>query len=644
MFDFVRSHNKILQVVLGLLIVPSFAIFGVSSYTSSHGEETATVATVDGHDISRAEWDAQQRLNVDKQRAQNPTVDVKALQSTEARRATLDGIVRDRVMQAAVVHENLAATSDRIDVFVRRAPELAEYRALPPEQRPLWLAQHGLTDESARATIAEQLSRGQVVRGVTASALVPAATTNAAMDAWLNQREIQWQRYDVKDYAKAIEPTDAQIQAYYADKAHAAEFTAPEQVKIDYVVLDANALKSQVQVTDDQLKAFYEAHKGEYTAPAERRASHIQVSLAPNASPADVAKAKAKAEALLAEVRKNPASFADVAKRSSDDVGSAAQGGDLDFMRNGAIPGPFNDALFALKPGEISNVVQSDKGFHIIQLTAVRGGVPKPFDEIRAQVEDQYRAQQAQKAYASDADKFTNTVYEQPDSLQPAIDAFKLTKQTAVVQRKPGADAVGALASQRLLDAVFGNEALHNKHNTEAIETGTSQLTAAHVVEYTPKHLRSLAEVHDQIVEAVRKTQAAAAARKDGEARVAEATKNATLALPQTATVGRRTPTPDVPQEVVLAALKADVTKGPSVTGFALADGSYAVLRTVKSVPRPASDTNDPQVGQFKSQLENAFEEAEGDAIYNSLKARFKAKYNEEHIARAVDAAASAPN
>ncbi len=643
MFDFVRSHNKILQVVLGLLIVPSFAIFGVSSYTNSHGEETATVASVDGHDISRAEWDAQQRQNVDRMRSQNPGVDVKLLESAAARRQSLDGIVRDRVMQAATAHENLAVTQDRVDAFIRTSQEFAEYRALQPAQRPLWLAQHGLTDETARATISEQISRTQALRGVTSSGIVPATSTNAAADAFLNQREIQWQRFDVKGYAAAAQPTDAQIQAYYADKAHAAMFLAPEQTKIDYVVLDANALKGQATVTDAQLHKYYDEHAKDFTAAEERRASHIQVTVAPGASPADVAKAKAKADALLAEVRKNPASFADVAKRSSEDAGSAAQGGDLDFMRSGAIPGAVNDALFKLKQGEISDVVRSEQGFHIIELTGIRGGTAKPFDEVKAQIEDTLRTQEGQKLYASDADKFTNTVYEQPDSLQPVIDQFKLVKQTAVVQRKPAADAVGVLASQKLLDAVFANETLHNKHNTEAVQVGTGQLVSARVVEYTPAHTRTLAEVHDQIADTLRQEQATAAAKKDGEARVAAATKDPALALGLTTVVGRRTQSPDVPQEVVLAALKADITKGPTVTGLALPDGSYAVVRVVKTVPR-ATDAADPQIAAFGGQVQSAFEEAEGLAIYESLKARYKTKYDEARIAKATDSAASAPN
>jgi peptidyl-prolyl cis-trans isomerase D len=641
MFDFVRSHNRLFQIILGVLIIPSFIAFGIQSYSSMRSDDSVAVAEVDGHAITRAEWDNQHRQDTQTLQRQRPNVDLKTLDTPEARRASLDALVRDRVLQAAVAHQDLVINEDRIRHAWQTSPEFQQLRALPSEQQAAVLAQQGMTINSLADRIGSELARLQALQGVTVSGMLPATSLKAATDAWFDQREIQWQRYDVKDYAAAAAPTDAQIQAYYADKAHAADFLAPEQARIQYVVLDVDTLKAQVTAPDGVLRSYYDSNKAAFTVPEERRASHILINVAPKASDADIAKAKAQAEALLAEVRKNPASFADVAKKSSQDGGSAAQGGDLDFMRKDAIPGAFSDALFALKQGEISNVVRSDAGFHIIELTAVRGGAAKPYDEVKAQIEDQYRTQEAQKLYAAEAEKFTNTVYEQPDSLQPAIAAYKLAAQTATVSRSAAPGATGPLASRRLLDAVFADESIKGKHNTEAVETASSQLTAAHVVEYTPRHARPLAEVREQIVAALTKAQAAAAAARDGAARVAAATKDAALALPLTATVSRLNPGADVPREVVLAALKADISKGPAVTGLALPDGGYAAIRVVKSVPRAADDA---ESARAKSLFEQAFEDAESQAVYEALKTRYKVKYHEDRISKSPDAAASSAN
>ena len=389
------------------------------------------------------------------------------------------------------------------------------------------------------------------------------------------------------------------------------------------------------------MQEYYKNNAKLYTTPEERRASHILINVAPNATAADVDKAKAQAESVLAEVRKNPAAFADIAKTKSQDAGSAAQGGDLDFMTKGAIPGPFSDTLFAMKEGDISNVVRSDAGFHVIKFTGARGGAVKSFEEVKPQIEDQLKARDAQKLYAEDIDKFTNTVFEQTDSLDPAAKAFQLTKQTATVMRQPAAGATGPLASPKLLAAVFATDSIKNKHNTEAVETGSGQRTAAHVVEYTPQHTRTLAEVHDLVVEAVRAERAAAAAKKDGEARVAAAQKDPSLALPLSATVSRFQPVPSVPREVAEAAQKANLAKGPVTLGMALPGGGYAALRVLKSTPHVPTPTEAEQARQAVS---GAFEEAEAEAVYDSLKVRYKVKYFDDRIAKVTAQPASAPN
>ncbi|MEP6505636.1 MAG: SurA N-terminal domain-containing protein [Betaproteobacteria bacterium] len=639
MFDFVRSHNRILQVALGILIIPAFGIFGVQSYTSMNGEDAVAVADVDGHKITRAEWDVQHRKDIERIRARNPQVDLKTLDTPEALRASLDSLVRDRVMQAAVQHQNLTVSEDRIKREWATNPQFQQLRALPPEQQAAVLAQQGLTINSLADTIGVELARSLALQGIATSGFVPASSNKAVVDAWFDQRDIQWQHFDTKEYGAAITPTDAQVDAYY--KAHAAQFVAPEQAKIEYVVLDADALKSQAKADPTLVQGYYDANKARYTTAEERRVSHILINVAPNASAADVDKAKAQAESVLAEVRKNPADFAEIAKKSSQDAGSAAQGGDLDFMRKNAIPGAFSDTLFAMKDGEVSNVVRSEAGFHIIKLTGVRGGSVKPFDEVKPQIEDLLRQQEAQKLFAASAEKFTNTVYEQPDSLDSAVKAFQLTKQTAVVQRKAAPGATGPLAAALLLGAVFGNEAIKNKHNTEAIEAGPSQLVSAHVVEYTPEHTRPLAEVRDQVVDSVRKAEATLAAKKDGEARVAAAKKDAALALPLVATVSRLDNTGTVPREVSDAALKADLGKGPTVIGLALPDGGYAAIRVLKSTPHVPTDA---EADQAKTLITQTFEDAEAQAVYDSLKARYKVEYHEDRIAKGTSSGKAASN
>jgi peptidyl-prolyl cis-trans isomerase D len=464
------------------------------------------------------------------------------------------------------------------------------------------------------------------------------APGRAALEALLQQREVQVLRFDSKDQTANVKPSEADLAAYH--KAHEAQFRTPEQASIDYVVLDLDALKAGLAVSDEDLRKYYAENAARYTVAEERRASHVLIGAAKDAPAAERAKAKVKAEALLAELRKAPATFAEVAKKNSSDTASAERGGDLDFFARGAMVKPFEDAAYAMKAGEISNVVETDFGYHIIRLDAVRGGDKKPFEAVKAEIENEVKKQLAQKKYAEAAEQFTNTAYEQADSLQPLIDKLKLKKQSATVQRAPAPGATGALASVKLLAAVFGNDALKNKRNTEAVEVGPNQLAAARVLQYQPARVQALAEVMPQVRERVVAEQAAAAARKAGEAALAtlKVGDNA-QALPAPMTVSRSNPQ-NQPRELIDAVLRADAAKLPAWLGVDLGSAGYAVAR-LTAVKPPASDT--PEFVQLLPRYAQAWGAAESQAYFNALKTRFKVKVEDGAVAAAT-AASSAGN
>jgi peptidyl-prolyl cis-trans isomerase D len=350
---------------------------------------------------------------------------------------------------------------------------------------------------------------------------------------------------------------------------------------------------------------------------------------------ADRQKAKAKAESLLEQLRKSPGQFAELARKNSDDPGSAERGGDLDYFGRGAMVKPFDDAVFAMKPGEISNVVESDFGYHIIQLTGQRGGEKKSFDAVRAEIEAEVKKQLAQKRYAEAAEQFTNTVYEQSDSLQPVIDKLKLEKRSALVQRTPAAGATGPLASAKLLEAVFGNDAVRNKRNTDAVEVGPSQLASARIVEHQPARTLPLAEVKDQVRQRLVGQQAAALARKDGEALLAQLQKAGDNALPETAIIGRAG-SQGVPRSLIDAVLGADAGKLPLPLGVDLGEQGYLVAKVMQVLPRDPALANEQTL---QSQYAQAIASAEMQAYYAALQTRYKAEFKP----RATEAAASAP-
>ncbi len=635
MFDFVREHTRLALGFMLLLIIPSFIFFGVQGYSRFTDGSNTTVAKVDGQGITRNEWDDAHKRYVDQVRGQSPGIDAALIDTPALRRDTLDGLIRDRVLLAAANHLQLYPTVNRMARLFDSDPQFAGLRGPDGKLNRELLAMQGMSPELFDQRLRQDLATRQVLAGVTQTAPVPALAASAALDAYFQRREVQVQRFEPAAYRAKVSPGDAEVEAYY--KANEAQFKAPEQATIDYVVLDLETLAKGIAVSDVELRKAYDEGIAKYTVPEERRASHILIKAEKDAPAAERAKAKAKALALLAEVRKNPAVFAELARKNSDDPGSAAKGGDLDFFGRGAMVKPFEDTVFKLKTGEISDLVETDFGFHVMTLTAVRGGQSKPFDAVRSEIDAELRKAQAQRRWAENAEMFTNTVYEQSDSLKPVIDKLKLEQQTATVMRNAPAAAKGPLASAKFLDAVFGTDSLRNKRNTDALEVGPNQLIAAHVTQHQPARVLPFSDVKDAARERVIDIQAAQLARKDGEARAAALRGNPAEGLPNTLTVSRSN-AQGLPRTLLDALMRADAGKLPAVLGLDLPGQGYVVMRLTQVLPRenpPGADES------MRAQYTQAWAAAEADAYLAALKQRYKVEIKSAAEAPA-DAASAA--
>jgi peptidyl-prolyl cis-trans isomerase D len=622
MFDFFRKYNKIVMIFLFLLIIPSFVLFGVERYQGSGGE--VKVARVDGQNITRPEWDAQHRLETDRIRQQSPNVDPTLLESDVMRYATLERMVRDRVLAAAAAKSNVTISEERLSRIFAQDTGLAAFRTPDGKfDRESFQRVTGRTPEQYEAPMRAELATQQMLLGVTGTAFTPPALAAATINAFYDRREIQVARFSPESFASKVTVSDADVEAYY--KAHTAQFQAPEQASIEYLVLDLEAAKKNISVNEADLKTYYEQNTARFGTKEERRASHILITAPASAPAADRAKAKAKAEQLLAEVKKAPATFADVARKNSQDPGSAEKGGDLDFVTRGAMVKPFEDALFALKKGDISDVVETEFGYHIIRLADIKPAVVPPFEQVRATIENEVRSQQATQEFAKAAETFTDAVYQQPDSLKPAAEKLRLTIQTASnVSRTPPPGAAGVLANRNFLNALFAADSLDRKQNTEAIEVGSNQLAAGRVTQYTPAHPMPLAEVKDKIRAQLITERAAVMAKAEGEAKLAAWTAKAdgaTFGAP--VTVSRREAQAQ-PLAVIDAALRADASKLPALVGVDLGTQGYAVVRVTKVVPRTPSAPEQTQ--QENAQVGQSVAAAEEVAYYNLLKERFKAE------------------
>ena len=624
MFEAIRKHSKIVMFLLFLLVIPSFVLVGIDSNYFS--EKSPVVARVDGHKITQADWDNAHREETDRIRAQSPNVDPKQLDTPQARYATLERLVRDRVFAAAAQSSHLITSDARLARALQDIPAIAALKrpdgSLDTEAYRSLVGAQGLTPEGFEANVRRELSVSQVMGGVMSTAFATDAAAKLAFDSLYQRREIQVARFNASDYAKQVNPTDADIEAFY--KANAQRFQQQEQAAVEYVVLDLDSVRSGIRVNEDDLRTYYKENLTRLAAKEERRASHILINAAKDTPAADRDQAKARAQELLAQVRKSPASFAEVAKKSSQDSGSAPAGGDLNFFGRGAMVKPFEDAVFAMKKGEISDVVESDFGYHIILLTDIKTPRQPSFEELRPSLEAELKQQQAQRKFAEVAEAFTNSVYEQPDSLKPVADSLKLKIQTAEgVTRVPGPGASGPLANPKFLEALFANDSVEGKRNTSAIEVGPSQLVAGRISTYTPTRTLPLQEVSDRARLLLIAEKSAELARKDAEAKKAAWTGNAAPAAGLApAVVVSRDQTQNLPRAVVDAALRASPDNLPSWVSADLGSQGTAVVKVLRIIPREGVDAQ--QAAQQRQQLQQWWTTAEGFAYYEMLKERFK--------------------
>jgi peptidyl-prolyl cis-trans isomerase D len=624
MFDFIRTHQRLMQFILLLLIVPSFVFFGIQGYERMN-QRTQEVAKVGGQSITQAELDDAQRQQIDRLRQQlGGKADTAQLDTPEARAKTLEGLISQRVLSLQASRQSLGVSDTQLQQTILAIPGLSDGGRFNADRYQSILAQQGMTPAMFESRLRQDLAIQQLGNAVEQSTVAPKSVIDRFVALSTQRRNVAQSMVKLADFTGRVQLAPDAVQKEY--DAHPETYVIPESLKVEYVSLNSDALAKQVKVPEDQMRDFYEQNKAvRYSLPETRRASHILVAAAKDASEADRAKAKAKADDIFAKLRANPNDFAKLAKQFSDDPGSAVNGGDLDYLGRGATVPPFEAALFAQKKDEIGNVVQSDFGYHIIKVTDIKPGSVRPFDAVRPEIEQELGKQLAQKKFTDTAEAFANSVYEQGDSLAPTAKTFGLTVTTADnITRVPSPtlDASSPLGNARVL---FTPDSLKTHHNTEAIETSPGTLVSARVVDVKPASKKPLADVEAAIRGRLTEAEARKLAEAAGKAKLTDLQAGNDKAV----TFGPDKSIPrlersDLPTDAIEAVYRVDRTKLPGYVGLTLPTGDYAIYR-VNAVDHIA-DADPARRAELTKSLERATGSLEFAGYLDDLRRRSKVK------------------
>lgn len=512
MFDFVYNNKKLVQIIMALITLP-FAFWGVQSYTRTRGNAADMAASVDGARITQQEFGNALRQQQDRLRQQlGSNFDPALLDNPEMKRAVMDRLIAQQLLIERAKAVRLVVTDDQVAQIIGGVGAFQQDGKFDKKRYETVLANNNLSPLMYESRLREELLAQQMQEAYIQNGFASSQVAGNILHLNEQQRSVRVANITAQSFMAQARVDEAELKKYY--DGHPQEFQVPEQARVEYVKLSAENLLAKADIAKDEIRKYYDEHQGEFGTPEERQAAHILITVNASASQAEQDAAKKKAEQLLQQVRKNPSEFSKLAKENSQDPGSASKGGDLGFFGRGMMVKPFEDSAFSLKKGEISDLVKSEFGYHIIKLIAIKPASTRSFDEVRESIASKLRQQKSADLFAELAEKFSNTVYEQSDTLKPAaaLAGAKVEQSSWLSRGMPA----GGIWNAQMLQAIFSDEVLKNKRNTSAIEVESNVLVAARILEYKPASTRSYTEVRETIRQKLQKQQALELAARQG--------------------------------------------------------------------------------------------------------------------------------
>ncbi|MCA1852947.1 MAG: SurA N-terminal domain-containing protein [Beggiatoa sp.] len=602
-----HAHGLMAWIIVILISIP-FALWGINEYFSAASQ--VIVAEINGDELELKEFqESYQRYRQQLQSLLGGQIPA-SFNEDRLKEQSLNQMVTALLEQQAAAEAGMRVGDRQISKTIQSLPAFQRDGKFARDLYERQIEANGMTPAVFEENVRRDLMTEQLRQAVAATAFVSKKDADWVAARDTEKRAIAYITLSAEPVKAALQIKEEDILAYY--EKHRDRYMSPELVKILYLELSLTDMAKEVAVNDDALKAYYDAHAANFTIPEQRRARHVLIQLAKDASASDEALARARALEILAKARSGQ-SFETLASERSEDLGSKAQGGDLGFFGQGVMDPAFEKAVFEMKPGELSEPVRSRFGYHIIRLEEIKAGSTKGFDEARADVEKAYRREQAERQYFDQAEQLATLTFENPDTLEIAAKQLGLSVQESDFFPRTG--GAGIAAQEKVFDAAFSPEVLEERGNSEVLELGDDRAVVLRVKEHRPAERRKLDEVRGEIVSTIQSERARAMTEergkallerlKDGEdrAKLAAAEKLEWKDVPE---LGRRTDQVDPAIRHSAFRLPRPAGTGPSYGGVALDGGDYALIAVLGVADGDPGKLTDKERQDTRERLQRA--------------------------------------
>ena len=626
MLDKIRNNtqSKFAKIVLVIIIIP-FALFGIDSYLSSIGDDVYA-AKVNGESITIQSY--QNALNRVKDQFLNQSTppDPAIFETAEFRKSVLDGMIASKLVAQEAVRANFVISDIQLSQYILGMPGFQRNGKFDQEAYDNLAMRQNLTPKKLDELIRKDLAKQQVKDSMNKYAFVTKEKIQKLVNLAYQKRDVSMLELRLDDYLKKVNVTDEEIKEYY--EANPNNFIMPDQVKVNFLLYSVAEILPKVKITDDEVKQYFEENKAQFEGSQQRRAKHILFLTDSGMTEEEVIDVRRLAESVREEVIKSPKKFDELAKEYSKDTESAKKGGDLGFFSRGMMVKEFDETAFDMKVGDVSPLVKTQFGFHIIALTEIKGD-EVTFDSVKAQIKGEILYSKAQQIYAEGAEEFANLIYEKSDSLQPAADRFDLTIQES--QWLSLDTATKFFNNEAFAQAVFDPEAIEQKTNINAIEVSPNNLISAQVIDFKPSAPRTLDDAKQEIKEFLTKSNAQKLLISDGEEMIEKLESNTKKAEWIDELVIDKVDPQGISKPIVRAIFSMNQENLPSYEGiYDPANDEYIVVRLNDVISDEVTDNLSVDI--YRDEYVAALKDAIDNAYVDDLRAMADIEYNPQVI------------